>query len=193
MILQTERLILRPWKKNKADAKALYSYAKHPAIGPAAGWPPHISVNDSLEVIRNILSVPEMYAVVPRSVGHPVGCAGIVWPGAGTGRKYLGSDEAEIGYWIGVPFWGQGLIPEAVRALLRRCFEELGCSAVWCAYYEGNEKSRRVQEKCGFTYHHTVYGELCAALGEKRTEHFSRITKEEYLAALSSQSDLHVP
>lgn len=64
----------------------------------------------------------------------------------------MAEHEAEIGYWIGVPFWGQGLIPEAVRALLARCFEELGCEAVWCGYYDGNDKSRRVQEKCGFLY-----------------------------------------
>ena len=45
---------------------------------------------------------------------------------------------------------GQGSIPEAVRELLRRCFEDLNCTAVWCGYYDGNLKSKRVQEKCGF-------------------------------------------
>ena len=39
MIMETRRLILRPWKKNKADAKALYRYAKDARVGPAAGWP----------------------------------------------------------------------------------------------------------------------------------------------------------
>ena len=55
-------------------------------------------------------------------------------------------DECELGYWIGKPFWGQGLIPEAAKELLRYAFEDLGMRAVWCGYYEGNEKSRRVQE-----------------------------------------------
>ena len=55
-------------------------------------------------------------------------------------------DEIEIGYWIGVPYWGQGLIPEAVRALQKHAFLDLGCSAMWCGYYDGNEKSKRCQD-----------------------------------------------
>lgn len=87
--------------------------------------------------------------------------------------------EAEIGYWIGRPFWGQGLIPEAVRRLLRRCFEDLGMTAVWCGYYDGNTKSCRVMEKCGFRFHHTEEGKT-SPLGDVRTEHFMRMTKEEW-------------
>ena len=60
--------------------------------------------------------------------------------------------EPEIGYWIGRPLWGQGLIPEAVRELLRYCFEDKGAQRVWCSHYAGNEKSKRVIEKCGFSY-----------------------------------------
>ena len=60
--------------------------------------------------------------------------------------------EPEIGYWIGRPFWGQGFIPEAVRELLRWCFMERGAARVWCGHSPGNDKSRRVIEKCGFTY-----------------------------------------
>ena len=47
--METERLILRPWQES--DAEALYKYAKDPEIGPAADWPPHTSVEDSLEVM----------------------------------------------------------------------------------------------------------------------------------------------
>jgi len=91
------------------------------------------------------------------------------------------SDEAEIGYWIGKPFWGQGLIPEAVRTLHKRSFEELSLSAVWCGYYEGNCKSRRVCEKCGFIYHHTNDA-VISPLGDKRTEHFYIMTNQDYHA-----------
>ena len=56
MILQTKRLILRPWCED--DAQALYQYASDPEIGPAAGWPPHTSVEDSREIIRTVLSAP---------------------------------------------------------------------------------------------------------------------------------------
>ena len=180
MILESERLILRPWKQNKADAKELYRYAKHSAIGPRAGWPVHRDVQDSLQVIRNVLTTPDIYAVVLKETGKPVGAAGLTY--GPTMRKTLPEKDAEIGYWIGVPYWGQGLAGEAVRMLLERAFLQLERQAVWCAWYDGNEQSRRVQEKCGFRYDHTVEKSPCPLLGEVRTEHFSRITKEEWTA-----------
>ena len=91
--------------------------------------------------------------------------------------------EAEVGYWIGKPYWGQGLIPEAVNALLQRCFNELALDAVWCGYYDGNIKSKRVCEKCGFKYHHTNH-DILSPLGDRRTEHFYIMTKEDYHALL---------
>ncbi|MDD3795550.1 MAG: GNAT family N-acetyltransferase [Lachnospiraceae bacterium] len=176
MELETARLLLRPWKDE--DAEELYRYAKDPRVGPAAGWPPHTSVENSMEIIHEVLSDPETYAVILKETGKPVGSAGI--KRAGKGSAPIAETEAEIGYWIGVPYWGKGLIPEAVRALQRRCFEDLGCSAVWCGYYDGNEKSKRVQEKCGFLYHHTSEGRLCP-MGDIRTEHFTYLTREQYL------------
>ena len=89
-------------------------------------------------------------------------------------------DEGEIGYWIGVPYWGMGLIPEAVRELLRRGFEDLNLKTIWCGYFDGNDKSRRVQEKCGFTYHHTKKDMVWLLMNDIRTEHVTRITKEEW-------------
>lgn len=182
MTIETERLILRPWEE--ADAASLYRYAGDPRVGPIAGWPPHTGEENSLEIIRTVLSAPETYAVVLRETGEPVGSAGIMRGAAGSAP--MAEDEAEIGYWIGVPYWGQGLIPEAVRALLRRSFEELGCAAVWCGYYDGNEKSRRVQEKCGFLCYHT--GEPAPSpLGDVRIEHFTRMTRAQWDALQNAQ------
>ena len=61
MIFETERLILRPWQED--DAEDLFQYASDPEIGLPAGWPPHISVENSREIIHHILSAPETYAV----------------------------------------------------------------------------------------------------------------------------------
>ena len=174
--LETSRLILRPWQE--ADAETLYKYAKNPAIGPIAGWHPHTSVAESLEIIRTVFAAPETYAVVLKETGEPVGSAGVMFTD-GMHSATMQDNEAEIGYWIGVPYWGQGLIPEAVRCLLERCFIDLGVSAVWCGYYDGNNRSRRVMEKCGLTYHHTETGNV-SPLGDVRTEHFMRITAEEW-------------
>lgn len=176
--LETERLILRPWKKNKSDAKALYSYAKDSRVGPAAGWPVHKDTAESMDVIRNVLSTPGIFAVVLKETNLPIGAVGITF--GSTGRKFLKEHEGEIGYWIGVPHWGKGYAPEAVDRILELAFHQLHMEQVWCGYYEGNEKSLRVQEKCGFTWHHKVDQEFCAALGEYRTEHFTCLSRKKW-------------
>lgn len=173
MILQTKRLILRPWRED--DAKDLYRYAKDPEVGPPAGWQPHTSVENSLEIIRTVLSAPQIYAVCLKDDGKPIGSVGFH-------RNDLAEqdDEYELGYWIGRPFWGHGLIPEASRELLRYAFEHLGMNRIWCGYYDGNLKSRRVQEKLGFTYHHTTEGIEVNQLGEIRTGHVTLMTREDW-------------
>lgn len=89
-------------------------------------------------------------------------------------------DECELGCWIGKPFWGQGLIPEAARELLRYTFEKLGMRAVWCGYYDGNEKSRKVQTKLGFIYQHKTEGLEVSLMNEIRTGHCNLMTKERW-------------
>ena len=69
-MIETERLILRPWREN--DAEALYKYASNPDIGPPAGWPPHTSVENSRDIIRTVFSAPETYAVCLKD-GSPIG------------------------------------------------------------------------------------------------------------------------
>lgn len=176
MNMETQRLILRAWTEN--DAESLYNYAKDPAIGPIAGWPPHTSVENSREIIRDILSAPETYAVVLKETNEPIGSVGIMFAD-GVHSAEMQDGDAEIGYWIGVPYWGQGLIPEAVQRLLKRCFVELDVKRVWCGHYDGNIKSRRVMEKCGFKYHHTEEGKT-SPLGDIRTEHFTLLTIEDW-------------
>lgn len=176
IMIETERLILRPWQETEADT--LFKYASDPDIGPIAGWSPHTSVENSLEIIRTVFSAPETYAVVLKDSGEPVGACGIMFAEC-LHSAAMKPGEAEIGYWIGKPYWGQGFIPEAVKALLSRCFNELDLDAVWCGYYEGNSKSKRVCEKSGFKYHHTD-SDVLSPLGDKRTEHFYLMTKEDY-------------
>ncbi len=177
-MIETERLILRPWQESEAEI--LYKYARDPDIGPIAGWMPHTSVENSLEIIRTVFAAPETYAVVLKETGEPVGSCGIMFAN-GLHSAIMKDGEAEIGYWIGKPYWGQGLIPEAVSALLARSFNELKLDTVWCGYYDGNIKSKRVCEKCGFNYHHS-HSNVISPLGDKRTEHFYNMTKEDYNA-----------
>lgn len=177
-MIQTERLVLRPWRDD--DAEALFKYACDPDVGPVAGWPVHTSVENSLEVIRTVFAAPEVYAVVVKNTEEPIGSCGIMFAN-GPHSAAMKGHEAEIGYWIGKPYWGQGLAPEAVEALLERSFNVLGLDAVWCGHYDENLKSRRVIEKCGFRYHHTNR-DVISPLGDRRTEHFYLLTKTDYTA-----------
>lgn len=173
MILYTERLILRPWADS--DAESLYEYARDDRVGPIAGWPVHTSVENSREIIRTVLSVPETYAVCLKEDNKAIGSVGLK-----IGKKSildLPDAEGEIGYWIGVPFWGQGLIPEAVREIIRHAFEDLGFETLWCGYFDGNEKSRHAQGKCGFTYHHTDKDVYLTLTNDIRTAHERRMGK----------------
>lgn len=176
MILETKRLLLHPWQDS--DAKDLYNYASFPDVGPMAGWPVHTSVGNSLEIIRGVLSKPETYAVVPKAAGHAAGSISLM--SGGDGNIDIPVTEREIGYWIGVPFWGRGMIPEAVKEMLRRGFMDLGVEKIWCCYVDGNVKSRQVQEKCGFIYQYTKENVVCPLLGDIRTEHISCLSKERW-------------
>jgi RimJ/RimL family protein N-acetyltransferase len=173
MILETNRLILRPWKES--DAESLYEYAKNPLVGPAAGWPVHTSVENSRQIIREVLSADETYAVTIKNDGSAIGSVGLL-----IGDKSnlgINADEAEIGYWIGAPYWGQGFIPEAALCLMRYAFDDLGISAIWCGYFEDNERSKRVSEKCGFWFHHTENNKEWPLINATKTQHLACVTK----------------
>ena len=182
MAMETERLLLRPWED--ADAEDLYEFAKDPDVGPIAGWPAHRSVEESLEVIRGVLGRPETYAICLKEDGRAIGSIGLHL--AGYTDMTDKDDECELGYWLGKPFWGRGIVPEAVREILRHAFEDLGMSCVWVGYYDGNDKSRRVQEKCGFRYQWTTDEVDVPLMNEVRKGHVSRLTREEWLSDLEA-------
>ena len=177
-MLETERLILRRWAES--DAASLFEYAKDPDVGPIAGWPPHRSEEESLGVIRNVFSAEECYAICEKENGRAIGAISLKKNGQTDMTER--DDECELGYWLGKPFWGRGYVPEAAREILRRAFEALGMTTVWCGYYDGNAKSKRVQEKLGFVYHHTCSAVPVPLLDEVRVGHTNVMTKARWEA-----------
>ena len=180
MILETERLILRRWEES--DAEDLYIYASNPDVGPIAGWPPHQSVEESLGVIKNVLNGKEAYAICLKEDGKAIGAIELKLNGHTDMTER--DDECELGYWLGKLFWGQGFMTEAAREILRHAFEDICMSKVWCGYYEGNAKSKHVQEKVGFKYQWTTEGVDVPLMHEKRTGHVNAMTKEEWQTLL---------
>ncbi len=176
MILETKRLILRPWKDS--DAADLYRYAQDPDVGPSAGWPPHKDIEESRKIIQTVFCGRECYAICLKTDGAAIGCIELMLNGHT--QKAKSDDECELGYWLGKPYWGRGIVPEAASELLRHGFKDLGMKTVWCGYYDGNDRSRRVQEKLGFRHQWTVKDETVPLLREKRISHVNSLTREDY-------------
>lgn len=148
--LQTNRLILRPWKAE--DAPALYELAKDPEIGIKAGWSPHRNVDESAQVIKEVFSAPHTFAIVERETSRLVGAVGLNAPEL---SQVADEDEMELGYWVGTPYQGKGYATEASQEVIRYGFENLQLRVIWATYFSDNESSRRVQEKLGFAFQHT--------------------------------------
>lgn len=190
--LVTERMILRPWHvDDDADARALFRYASSPNVGPAAAWPAHRSVADSARIIRDTLSAPETYAVVLKENGEPVGSVGLkplssdIAGDYADGTRPQTKHALELGYWIGEPYWGQGLIPEACRELLRHGFEDLQLDAVWGTHDVENIKSSRVMDKLGLKRIGIAEHVHMELLGDVyRDEVIRRITRNEWKASV---------
>ena len=176
-MLETERLILRPWEES--DAEDLYKYAQSPDVWPAAWWPPHTSVENSREIISKILSVPETYAMVHKENNEVIGSIWLTfW---NKSKLWLKDTEAELWFWLWVPYWWKSLMPEAAKEILRYAFEDLNLENVWCCYYKWNEKSKRAQEKIWFKYKYTLENVKCSMLNEIRTDIVQCLTRDEWL------------
>ena len=167
IVIETERLILRPWLAT--DASNLYALASDPDVGPAAGWPVHESVADSAAIIATVFAAPETYAVILRDTGQLIGCVG--FNADESANMPLRDRELELGYWIGKPYWGCGYATEASRALVERGFSELGLIGIHACHFDGNDRSRHVLERLGFFYVQTRYNVECRLIGQMRTEH----------------------
>ena len=154
--IHTDRLTLRKWSRK--DAESLFRWAQDTELAYNCGFYPHRSIGESSRIIREVLSAEENYAIVIERrdpENEAVGSIGLT-----LGEDFDGDDrspEYEIGYWIARPFWGQGYVPEALRALIRHAFMDLGASAVWAGYYTGNERSHRAAEKAGLHDDHTEH------------------------------------
>ena len=176
IILETERLLLRPW--NESDAEALYKYASEPEIGKRAGWPPHKSVEDSLEAIRSFFSNDRTWAIVLKEKEEIIGCIGYMIKGES--NIEIAENEAEAGYWVARPYWNKGICSEALRLMIDHCFNDRGFHTLWCDYFIDNPASRRVMEKCGFRDTGTT--KYCPFLygGNERPINVMRLDREDY-------------
>jgi RimJ/RimL family protein N-acetyltransferase len=142
----TNRIRLRPWCEK--DAEALFKYASDPDVGPRAGWPPHLSVEESLEVIRTVFHNDTTWAIELEESGEAIGAMGYL-PCEGTN---LPSREGEqlVGYWVGKPYWNQGICTEALLLMIDHIRQTTEIKSLISSHFFDNPASGRVMEKCGF-------------------------------------------
>ena len=132
----------------ESDARCLYHFAKNPNVGPIAGWPPHESVEYSLNIIKTLFCRPECYAIVKDDV--PIGCAELlIHP---DGNHWWGEGSAELGYWVAEEYQGNGYATQACKMLIKHAFEDLNIQRIFASYKKENLASKRVLEKLGFEY-----------------------------------------
>lgn len=173
----TKRLIIRNWQES--DVLDIHRCLSNKAIALSAGLQPMETLENSRQYLKTLINETTRFAISVRNNPQVIGYIGLRSPDMDF--DYATPGELEIGFWLDVPFWGKGYIPEAIKALEKFAFEELNCSAIWAAYFQGNEQCRHCLEKCGYTFHHTEENRYMIKLNDRRTEHFTRLSKEQWL------------
>ncbi len=146
MTFDTPRLILRPWREE--DSESLFKYASDPEVGPRAGWPPHLSLEESRRVIKEIFGNDHTWAIELRETSEAIGCM-CLYP-YGESNIPIGEDDVEVGYWVARPYWNRGICTEALKEMIHYCFNVKGCHTIWSDFFVDNPASGRVMQKCGF-------------------------------------------
>jgi ribosomal-protein-alanine N-acetyltransferase len=150
-VLETERMILRPFKLT--DAKDVQTLAGHRDIAETTYNVPHPYEDGTAETW--ISTHEDKYnkeeavtlAMTLKEDGRLVGCISLF--------EVIKGHKGELGYWVGVPYWGKGYCTEAARAIMEYGFTELDLNRIHACYFTKNAASGRVMEKLGMSYEGT--------------------------------------
>jgi RimJ/RimL family protein N-acetyltransferase len=140
-VLETERLVLRAPRTGDAEALAQLINDRRVAINTARIPYPY-SVEDAEQFIAAVNRPGGEVAFLITLDDALIGGCGVAQSDSGP----------ELGYWVGVPFWGQGFATEAARAVIDYAFGSLGHEVLEAGARVSNPASRRVLEKCGFQW-----------------------------------------
>ncbi len=165
--LTSRRLVLRPWRES--DLADFYEYAKADGVGQMAGWVPHRNVEESKKILNHFMEGGKCFAL--EYEGKVIGSLGIEEYREDHYPELTHLQGREIGYVLSRDYWGRGLMPEAVRTVLRYLFETQKLDFILVGHFDWNLQSRRVIEKCGFHYIKTVDYETRYNTKEKSVEY----------------------
>ena len=149
LVIETERLILRPFKQS--DLRDFNEYASVPGVGEMAGWKHHETIEKTQEILDMFIKEDKTFAIVFKKNNKVIGSLGVEKYGLDDKLTEFNSYYGrEIGYVLSKDYWGKGIMPEAVGAVIKYLFNDLNLDFLTCGYYDFNNQSKRVQEKCGF-------------------------------------------
>lgn len=159
------------------DAAALFKLANDEEIASWCGWKPHKSKEDSLKIIKTVLSVKECYAI--RANNKLVGAIQLKLKGQ---SNIINSDYGgELGFWVGREYHNKGYCFEAMKQILKHAFFDLKLETIYCGYYEGNIPCKNLQEKFGFKFYKVFEQILVKPINERRDCNVSIMHKEDYV------------
>lgn len=172
--IKTDRLILRAF--DDKDLEDFYAYAKTPGLGEMAGWAHHESIEESKKILRQFKANKDVLAI--EKDGKVIGSIGLHPVDQEFYSDFKDNKGKEIGFVLSEDFHRQGLMTEAVKALMKYAFGDLGLDYISAGYFRNNFKSRDFQKKLGFTY----YGShiVKVPMGILAPVHQTILTKEDY-------------
>ena len=146
-ILEGNRLILRPW--NSSDLDDLHEFMSNKEVANLAGFNVKNSKEDTLKILKQFIidSSNSLWAIELKKNNKAIGCIEL--------HKYIeGRDKnsKEIGFVLSQRYWGQGLMPEAIKLVLHYGFNEEKLDSIICSHFFNNNQSKRAIEKCCFKY-----------------------------------------
>ena len=134
--LETPRLILRPWRQEDLDD--FYAYAGVPGVGESAGWPHHTDRQTTQRVLDLFIEEKNVFAVQYKADGRVIGSFGIHPSWANAHPQFAVLRQKEIGYVLSKAYWGRGLMPEAVRAVINWLFHVEKLAFIICGHFVRN-------------------------------------------------------
>lgn len=163
--------ILRPWQPDDAAALALHADDAQVARCLGERFPHPYTRADAHWFIAQAMRAQgeKNYAIVRN--GEACGCIG-VRPGEGVERH-----SAELGFWLGRAYWGEGIVTAAVRAIVPHALRELRLHRLYARVFADNPASMRVLERCGFT-HEAILRRQVVKDGRLLDLHIHAITRE---------------
>lgn len=176
VIIETSRLILRPWNEN--DLLDFHEFMSDERVGKCAGTSVITDIEISKECINSYIKHNLSYAIVLKCSNKVIGSIGmdVIAPD----DSIADLNQRYIGYTIHPNYWGCGYATEATQLLIKYLFESCDLDLVWTSHYDFNARSKKVIDKCGFTYEFSREKTL-KAMGDKCVnELFYKITKGEF-------------